>query len=182
MAYLKPNFLNYRINIYDYRNRLVEKKIPGKGWEYIIYDKLDRPILTQDPLQRAKATKEWLYTKYDKLGRVILTGLYKDNGTRITVQTLANSSSQVSESYTSSGGAGVLFSYTNIAFPTNIPYYDVYSINYYDQYVYWTGDTTNPATTVYGGLFNIECKRIGYDCQSQNTGSCRYLGNNHYRI
>ena len=33
--------------VYDDRNRLVEKKIPGQGWEYIIYDKLDR-LLTQD--------------------------------------------------------------------------------------------------------------------------------------
>lgn len=31
---------------YDSRNRLIEKKLPGKGWEYIVYDKLDRPILT----------------------------------------------------------------------------------------------------------------------------------------
>jgi hypothetical protein len=33
---------------YDHRNRLVEKKIPGKGWEYIVYDKLDRPVMTSD--------------------------------------------------------------------------------------------------------------------------------------
>ena len=33
---------------YDYRNRLIEKKIPGKDLESIVYDKLDRPVLTQD--------------------------------------------------------------------------------------------------------------------------------------
>src|SRR5690606_1347984 len=25
--------------VHDHRNRLVEKKVPGKGWEHIVYDK-----------------------------------------------------------------------------------------------------------------------------------------------
>ncbi|KMQ58354.1 sugar-binding protein, partial [Chryseobacterium sp. BLS98] len=33
---------------YDGRGRLVEKKLPGKGWEYMIYDKADRLVMTQD--------------------------------------------------------------------------------------------------------------------------------------
>ncbi|WP_223150968.1 DUF6443 domain-containing protein, partial [Flavobacterium ajazii] len=33
---------------YDNKNRLVEKKLPGKQWEYLVYDKLDRLVLTQD--------------------------------------------------------------------------------------------------------------------------------------
>ena len=57
---------------YDQRNRLVEKKIPGKGWEYIVYDKLDRPVLTQDA--NLKAQNKWLFTKYDVFGRVVYTG------------------------------------------------------------------------------------------------------------
>ena len=59
---------------YDNRNRLVEKKIPGKGIEYIIYDKLDRPILTQDANQRVPSTEKWLFSKYDAFGRVAYTG------------------------------------------------------------------------------------------------------------
>src|SRR5690606_28588846 len=31
---------------YDIRNRLVEKKLPGKAWEFIVYDKLDRVVAT----------------------------------------------------------------------------------------------------------------------------------------
>jgi len=59
---------------YDYRNRLVEKKIPGKDWEWIVYDKLDRPVLTQDGNQRLD--KVWLATKYDIYDRPIITGTY----------------------------------------------------------------------------------------------------------
>ncbi|WP_233788815.1 DUF6443 domain-containing protein, partial [Chryseobacterium scophthalmum] len=58
---------------YDDRNRLVEKKLPGKGWEYMVYDKADRLIFTQDTVMRS--TSKWLFTKYDQFGRVILTGI-----------------------------------------------------------------------------------------------------------
>ncbi|WP_397301578.1 DUF6443 domain-containing protein [Nonlabens ulvanivorans] len=71
---------------YDYRNRLIEKKIPGKDWEHIVYDILDRPILTQDGNQRANANPEWLFTKYDKLGRVVYTGIYKSTLSRKRMQ------------------------------------------------------------------------------------------------
>ncbi|MDY8137076.1 DUF6443 domain-containing protein [Aquimarina sp. 2201CG5-10] len=136
--------------VYDNRNRLVEKKIPGKGWEYIVYDRLDRHILTQDAEQRAKNNKEWLFTKYDQLGRVIYTGIYKDNRTRTEVQTSANDSDKTSESYVGTTEPNTLFFYTDHAFPTGIPYYDVYTINYYDKYVYWNADARNPATNSFG--------------------------------
>ena len=59
---------------YDNYNLLIEKKIAGKGWEYIVYDNLDRPVLTQDANLREE--NKWLFTKYDALGRVIYTGIY----------------------------------------------------------------------------------------------------------
>jgi len=67
---------------YDYRNRLIEKKIPGKAWEYIVYDKLDRPVLTQDGNLRNQ--NQWLFTKYDALNRVTYTGLYDYNSSCTT--------------------------------------------------------------------------------------------------
>ena len=65
--------------VYDHRNRLVEKQIPGKGREHIVYDRQDRPVFTQDANLRAK--KQWLFTKYDAFGRVAMTGIFKGKET-----------------------------------------------------------------------------------------------------
>jgi hypothetical protein len=61
-------------NIYDIKNRLVRKKLPGKDWEYFIYDKQDRLVLTQDA--NLGVNKQWLFSKYDKFGRVAYTGIH----------------------------------------------------------------------------------------------------------
>jgi len=44
---------------YDGLNRCTEKKLPGCDWTYMVYDRADRLILSQDGNQRAKATKQW---------------------------------------------------------------------------------------------------------------------------
>jgi len=60
---------------YDNRNRLVEKKLPGKQWEFIVYDKLDRPIATGPAFSPYGGTEiGWLITQYDVFGRVTQTG------------------------------------------------------------------------------------------------------------
>ncbi|MFT5875293.1 MAG: hypothetical protein ACI8WT_004276, partial [Clostridium sp.] len=76
---------------YDHRNRLIEKKIPRKGWEYIVYDKLNRPTLTQGANLRIQ--NKWLFIKYDVLGRVTYTGIYTGVGsTRNSIQNAVDSS------------------------------------------------------------------------------------------
>ncbi|AFD06653.1 RHS repeat-associated core domain protein [Solitalea canadensis DSM 3403] len=125
---------------YDGRQRVVEKKIPAKGWEFIVYNKLDQVVLTQDAVQRNKAADEWLFTKYDALGRVVMTGLYKDGGNitvltsnvkRIELQARVDTLSKVWESRPTGD-------YSNNSFPTSIA--DTYTVNYYDNYAF----TGNP--------------------------------------
>jgi RHS repeat-associated protein len=125
---------------YDGRNRLVEKKIPGKGKEFIIYDALDRPVMTQDAIQAPN--KEWLFTKYDKLGRVIYTGMYthasvlsqkqmQDHFDAVPAQTGSKELFEVRNSNEFSG-TQVYHYYTNYQFPyQNI---EIFTVNYYDNY------------------------------------------------
>ncbi len=83
---------------YDHRNRLVEKKIPGKGWEYIVYNKIDQPVLTQDA--NLKAQGKWLFTKYDAFGRVVYTGLISSASDRLAQQAAAGATATQFESRT----------------------------------------------------------------------------------
>jgi RHS repeat-associated protein len=77
-----PIFNNYIYGYhYDSRNRQVEKKLPGKGWEYLVYNKLDQVVATQDANQRV--SNQWVFTKYDADGRVVWTGLWNNAGAAI---------------------------------------------------------------------------------------------------
>ncbi|RWU06138.1 RHS repeat domain-containing protein [Pedobacter chitinilyticus] len=62
---------------YDALQRMVAKKIPGKDWEYLVYNKSGQVVATQDGEQRLR--NEWLVNKYDGLGRNIMTGLWISN-------------------------------------------------------------------------------------------------------
>ncbi|WP_426279162.1 DUF6443 domain-containing protein [Chryseobacterium sp. S-02] len=116
---------------YDGRNRLVEKRLPGKGKEVMVYDKADRLVATQDAVM-APANK-WLFNKYDKFGRVIYTGIAIDNGSRSAVQDWINNTyginTEVSGSYTQSG---LQIPYGNTAYPQNIE--SILTVNFYDTY------------------------------------------------
>ena len=59
---------------YDGRHRIIAKKVPGADWVYMIYDKRDRLIASQDGYLRNKNT--WLGTAYDQLNRPVMTGFY----------------------------------------------------------------------------------------------------------
>ncbi|WP_417872028.1 DUF6443 domain-containing protein [Winogradskyella sp.] len=141
--------------VYDNKNRLVEKKIPGKGWEYIVYDKLDRPVLTQDALMRKSNNLDlsydrWLITKYDILGRVAYTGYTENNGTRPYLQNMVITGNYTQfETITSKqtyGGADIY--YTKSAIPNAVT--GVYTINYYDTYIDLPDGLGQTVTTSYG--------------------------------
>ncbi|WP_299314625.1 DUF6443 domain-containing protein [uncultured Aquimarina sp.] len=130
---------------YDYRNRLIEKKIPGKGWEYIVYNKLDQPIMTQDANQKTK--NEWLFTTYDAFGRVIYTGKDKNNTkTRSQIQIEADerTSQFVNRTTVPNIYIGTTIYYNKgSVYPNSFD--EILTINYYDDYEVGNLVTFNPA-------------------------------------
>lgn len=120
---------------YDERNRLTQKKLPGKDWEYMVYNKLDQLVATQDANQRSKATQEWTISRYDALGRVVVTGTYNYGApgadVRSQVQLQANGFSKLWETPT---GTAVDYGYTTQSFPTLVS--TIFMVNYYDDYLF----------------------------------------------
>lgn len=136
---------------YDSRNRLAEKKIPGRGeptssstsgWEYIVYDKLDRVVATGPaltPFSDNPSQIGWLITKYDVHGRVAYTGWNVVSGTfnsttRSNLQTSVNSMTNLYVTRQSGSIEGIDMDYANNS--TQPVVTRVLTINYYDNYVY----------------------------------------------
>jgi len=119
---------------YDGRNRLVEKKIPGKGWEYMVYDKQDRLVLTRDAILEAQG--KWLFTKYDQFSRPIYTGILDSPPGRaqqvVAVEGLgSNNEIRTATPVFNNTGMDVHYT-TNSAYPQYN--YVLLSVNYYDTY------------------------------------------------
>ena len=130
---------------YDYRNRLVEKKLPGKQWEFIVYDKLDKPVATGPAFSPyGNGSIGWLITQYDVFGRVVHTGwkaMSVDETERASHQAAINS-----------GGNPFVLSAN-----------DVLTKNYYDNYTF-TG-APNPMPSL------VENQEMATNVKGLQTGS-----------
>ncbi|WP_368734513.1 RHS repeat domain-containing protein, partial [Chryseobacterium sp. OSA05B] len=114
---------------YDGRGRLVEKKLPGKGWEYMVYDKADRLLLTQDANMRASGN--WYMTKYDMFGRVAYTGIVNNSSNRNTLQSqIADLVIYDARHPTGFVRNGITVYYTSVYLNVDT----LLSVNYYDTY------------------------------------------------
>ena len=160
---------------YDKRNRLIAKKIPGKGWEAIVYDLLDRPVLTQDA--QLKAQNNWLFTKYDLLGRVVYTGMYSHGSSisQAALQAMFDAHNKDANDFyetklTTAGALGIYYSNGN--FPTeNLV---VYTANYFDNYTFDRAGT-GTAVSAYDSHSTSRLKGL-------STGTkLKVLGTSHWR-
>ncbi len=136
---------------YDHRNRLVEKKLPGKQWEYIVYDKLDRPVATgpaHSPFTNVTG-EGWLITKYDALNRPIITGWKEETNAfspmvRKNLQDDIDNQTNFNEQKTTANNyiGNVTVRYTNNVQPTG---FHVLTVNYFDDYNFPHAPTSIPS-------------------------------------
>ena len=166
---------------YDGRNRMVTKQVPGAGRVDMVYDKLDRLVLTQDANQRPLA--QWTFTKYDDLGRPVMTGFYHNSGTRSSLQASLDAwTGSFGMQPDPNAGTAPYEGYTDATFPALAAGTEVLTVNYYDDYrftdrIYHTG--YNGLT---GGLHGVD--PAPYDnTQGLSTGSkVKVLGANQWLV
>jgi|JI10StandDraft_1071094.scaffolds.fasta_scaffold00858_15 RHS repeat-associated protein len=126
-AFLKNWSFRYK---YDGLNRLVIKQVPGAEMVYMVYDKMDRLVLTQDGNQRL--LNKWMFTKYDVYNRPVISGLYTHGSTLDEAQMdLLISTTNFYEAFDVNS---TNHAYTNSVFPTvNL---EVLTVMYYDDYLF----------------------------------------------
>lgn len=113
---------------YDSRGRPIRKHVPGAGWTEIVYDKANRPVMTQNAAQ--KTLNRWSFTQYDAFERAIAFGETVKNTTRATAQTLFNSYTVLHETWTDGIG------YSELSFPVSLrpALHEVEKYHFYDNY------------------------------------------------
>ena len=97
---------------YDARNRMIMKKVPGAGEVYMVYDNLDRLVMTQDANMRGLST--WMVTVYDNLNRPVQTGLL-------------NSATDLATNYNAA--------YNSTSYPSTASGFELLTQTHYDDYV-----------------------------------------------
>ena len=124
---------------YDYRNRCIEKKLPGADWMYMVYDKTDRLIFSQDGEQRKE--NKWAFTKYDTFGRIIISGVQIISNKTHTQLRDTYKNALIVEKYEDSG----ICKYTWNTMP-DVTYLGVLIVNYYDHYDFFNEPGYNHLT------------------------------------
>lgn len=151
---------------YDARNRLVEKKLPGKQWEFIVYNNLDQPVATGPALNPwGTGANGWLITKYDALNRVVYTGWYNGRPVSANDRTLYQIEQTGISPYEivdeNELFDNIAIGYTNKVLP--VTNYKVLTINFYDNYDFSFAPSTLPAP--------VESQTTAISVKGLTTGS-----------
>lgn len=152
----QPTLDNYCYQYrYDGRNRLTEKKIPGKGWEFMVYNALDQITFTQDANQRSQNPQVWTYMQYDAMGREVITGIWSSLGaTGSAADPNISTPSRVLEQWLVNWQAGQTILWltrdnsTATGYAAINPQGTLLTVNYYDDYNF----PGNPYTSFTGSL------------------------------
>ncbi len=122
---------------YDYRGRMHLKHLPAggdpsSGDEYMVYDKWDRLVWSQTPLQREFGL--WSFYKYDAFNREIMRGEKSESRGLSALETEVQA--WTGDRYESRTTGGIFYSYSN-SYPQLFSDTDIRQITYYDNYNNW---------------------------------------------
>jgi len=116
---------------------MISKKLPGAEPVYMVYDKRDRLVLTQDGNMRNESStgaNKYLFTRYDEYNRPVITGQLVTSNSLETIRTLfKNDKNYVPyEEYTGSGTSG----YTSQSYPSGmvVTSSEIETLTWYDTY------------------------------------------------
>jgi RHS repeat-associated protein len=109
---------------YDARGRLKVKKAPGSGSVKMVYDALDRLVMTQDSSQQSQGV--WFINQYDIWNRVVASYLWTNSQTRVVHETAAAAST---------------------SYPTLSGTYELLTQSYYDNYTWVAGSGSGLPST-----------------------------------
>ena len=131
---------------YDIYNRLIEKKEPGKNWQFVVYDRLNRivangPAVT--PFGGLETETGWMVSFYDNLNRPCYSGWYSQtaitSASRNTLQVTFNGAIANVTKTTSGTIDGLTVFYSSTSVPAA---FKLLSVNYYDTYNYPNAPTS----------------------------------------
>jgi RHS repeat-associated protein len=74
---------------YDGRKRMLGKKVPGAAWQWMVYDKWDQLVFSQDGNQAAQG--QWMTAMHDALNRTVMTGMMTYSATQAQLQSHVDS-------------------------------------------------------------------------------------------
>lgn len=173
--------------VYNNRQRVIKEKSPGKDndWVYTVYDQWDRPVLTQDGVQRSKSPNEWSFIKYDAFSRPIMTGVLQSNSSYdIMLQSITGGHHE--------DRIATALGYTLTSSSPSVSEPNVLTVQYYDDYAFlnytgWDaeGNSFSPKaglnyiTSVKTLLTGSKIRLLG---QSKWLNAVTYYDNNYQEI
>lgn len=114
---------------YDTWHKIIEKRIAGCEPVEYVYDRLNRPFMSRDGIQRSNG--EWIMTKYDQWQRPILEGVIKSRQSRTVLQDLYGDSIVCEQFIPDTNSADYRLFYSKSHGPES---FEPYRAWYYDNY------------------------------------------------
>lgn len=147
---------------YDYRNRLISRKLPSQKPIYYVYDRSDLMRMSQDGNQRER--NEWTTYTYDTYFRLVITAKATSEE---SVSSLRNRYAKNSLKARYNGADGNILGYSVIM--PNYTEDDVMTVNYYDNYSYLSIFTEAKDSLMYRQMADYDAKYVNTQQQWRSS-------------